>query len=252
MVAADRGTPISIDNSWQSWNGVLGGYAAGIAIEHATRSAPGTPVVAAHVNFLLPIKAGELLACSEFLRAGGRSVIRSVLVQSGRTAVTATTLFGAARSEHSYAGVAMPEVPAPDDCPAVPFPMPFGQHFEYRAASPALPFSGADRAGFSAWMKPLVGSPTPYSAAAALLDAMPPALYAIVPDPFPIPSAEMSVNFVAPERVEAHHWYLVTIETEYASDGWCSDVSRVWSPSGHLLASARQTRVLLGRLPPIP
>ena len=72
---------------------------------------------------------------------------------------------------------------------------------------------------------------------------MPPALYGALTSPVPILTADLYVQFFLSEPVTG--WTLLRIATLSAGDGWCVDDSEVWSQGGRLIASARQTRLVL-------
>jgi acyl-CoA thioesterase len=74
----------------------------------------------------------------------------------------------------------------------------------------------------------------------------PPALYGALEVPVPVPTADLYVHFAGGASASTDPWALVRIGTSSAGDGWCVDDSEVWDRDGRLLASARQTRLVLG------
>jgi hypothetical protein len=164
----------------------------------------------------------------------------------------ATTRFAQSQPGRGYLGVTFPDIPEPNKCVETPIPvevLPFGEHLDVRSTATG-PLGESDTAELWAWMRPRDQFDSPYSTALVMLDAMPPGLWA-VNEPFPIPTVEFAVTFTE-HTGEADHndWALVTVATEYSSATWAVDVGRVWARNGRLLATARQTRRLLGHLRP--
>lgn len=248
--------PVAVDPTWWSWSGPHGGVLAALALRACSRLAgAGRPPRALTVQLLRSPGAEVLHASAEVVRDGGSSstVAGSLRGRNGSVAVLATLTSGRARDAGpAYAAVPMPQVPQPGDCPALEPPVelvPHTQHLDFRLASGPAGFGGAATAEFVFWVRLRSDEPLDAARLAVLADAVPPALYALVPVPIPVPSVEISFAF-GPEVDQAPRrgWVLVKIATRTAADGWCVDDSEVWAPDGRLLVQARQTRRVLGEL----
>jgi acyl-CoA thioesterase len=127
-----------------------------------------------------------------------------------------------------------------------PFPMPIAEHFELRAASPARPLAGGDRAEFLNWVRFTDQRPTDAEAVVALSDTGSPALYGVLTTPTPIVTAEMSLYFTdVLDTGPADGWVLVHSNTEQAGSGWVVGTIALWTSDGRLLCNSHQTRRIL-------
>ena len=128
---------------------------------------------------------------------------------------------------------------------------PFLQHLEYRPATDTPLLGGRSQAEFVGWLRLRGDSPLDASALTVPVDALPPALYAALTAPAPVPTVAMSVQYAEPapatraDSTTPGGWVLGRITTRSAGGGWCVDDSDLWAPGGQLLASARQTRRVL-------
>ncbi|HEX4246338.1 MAG TPA: hypothetical protein VH008_00615 [Pseudonocardia sp.] len=79
-----------------------------------------------------------------------------------------------------------------------------------------------------------------------LTDALPPAAYAVLVGPVPMPTVELTVHLgEALEEKPAAGWALVSMRSQQAGSGWAVDDWVVWSADGQMLALGRQTRRVL-------
>jgi hypothetical protein len=123
--------------------------------------------------------------------------------------------------------------------------VPFSQHLEYRPSGDGGGLA-TGRAQILGWIRFRDGRALDDVAATVLVDAPPPALYGALPAPVPIPTADLCVQYApSTARDDADPWSLVRIVTSSAGEGWCVDDSEVWDRDGRLLATARQTRLVL-------
>ena len=254
VVPDDR--PVVLDRSWWSWAGPHGGLLAAVALRAGQPLAgAGRTPRALSAQFLRTVDDGEVRPEALLVREGGASSTVSSLLRGsdGGTVLQAVLTSGRARGGgRPYAVVTMPDVPGPQDCEPLALPVelvPYGQHFEHRPATGALPFSGGDRAELVAWVRLRDDDPLDAAALTVLVDAMPPALYGVVREPVVVPTVDLTVAYASGlDDQPRRGWVLVRIATRTAADGWCVDDSEVWAPDGTLLVQARQTRRVLGEL----
>jgi acyl-CoA thioesterase len=246
--AANRATAL-LERSWWSWAGPHGGLLASLAVAAAEHHGDGLPVRELSAQFLAPPAEGAVELETRWLRQGGSSGVLGVTLGTGSTlALAATVLTGRSRPGRASAAVAAPAVPGPDDCPPVELPVdlvPFLQHLDFRPANDTALLGGAAQAEFVGWLRLRDGSVSDAQALTLLVDALPPALYAVLTSPVPVPSVALSVQYTDPTSAPISGWVLGRITTRSAGGGWCVDDSDLWSPDGQLLASARQTRRVL-------
>jgi len=240
-----------IDSTWWTWTSAYGGYVAAMAVAAARDAAPEGTARAARFNLLRPVGAGELTTTGAIVRAGRRvSIADGTVAEDGRAAVTCELFTGPDGDPASAVVPARnaPDVPAPDDCEVIEPQLdlvPFTQHLDRRTTDGRAPLREAgDTAAFTLWVRWHEPVADPLLAAVMSLDACPPALYATTTDALVVPTVEMSVHFADLSR-PLGDWHLVRMTTEQAGDGWCVDASDLWSQDGRLVASCRQTRLVL-------
>lgn len=239
----------TVTDDWFSWTGLQGGLLAALCLRAAVTAldadlAPRSLTA----QFLAPAAAGDLQLTIETVRAGGSSAVVAV---SAGTAARASVVAGRSRGVSTLTSVTAPVVQAPEDCPDLELPLdfvPFSQHLHFRPATAARPLAGGDQAELIAWVRFADDTVTDAAALCVLVDAMPPALYGATATPVAIPTVDLMVTFTGahPPEPQAREWLLVRISTRTAAAGWCVDDSDVWNRDGQLLASARQTRRVLG------
>ena len=82
--------------------------------------------------------------------------------------------------------------------------------------------------------------------ATMLADAAPPALYASLTEPLPIPSTEITIHFADLAATGSSPWVLGVFWTTYAANGYSVDDAQLWSDDRRLILQARQLRRILG------
>lgn len=251
--AADRATAL-LERSWWSWAGPHGGLLASLAVAVAEHNGDGQQVRELSAQFLAPAAEGLVEVETRSLRQGASSSVVGVTLGTGSAlALAATVLTGRSRPGRALAAVPAPAVSGPDDCPSVELPVdlvPFLQHLDFRPANDTALLGGAAHAEFVGWLRLRDGSASDAQVLTVLVDALPPALYAVLTSPVPVPTVALSVQYADPTSTPVSGWVLGRITTRSAGGGWCVDDSDLWSPDGQLLASARQTRRVLGASTP--
>ena len=257
MTAASTSTAttlrVDLDRTWWSFAGPHGGRLAALALAAAAPLTSEMEPRSLSAQYLRPAPEGQVQVDAELLRAGRSTAMSAVRLagSDGRTALVATVTAGStAASGHAYDGVPMPDVAGPGDCaeqsPPVDF-VPFSQHLEFRPVGEGQAFAGGEVPELMAWLRLRSGGPVDAEALTVLVDALPPALYAVAAVPAAVPTVELSVTY-APQPEPYDGWVLARIRTRTAAGGWCVDDSDVWDVEGRLLAQARQTRLVLGPL----
>ncbi|MEV0062378.1 thioesterase family protein [Nocardia sp. NPDC050718] len=242
-----------VDDSWRGWTGPHGGALAGLLIDTAQRaSTRDQPVRAADIRFLgRPATGAFTLRTAEHVVGRSTTILDVIAEQDGAPVAAASVTLGAAgvTAIAAHSARPAPAVPAPQECALFQLPpeiVPVGAHFVIRPAAGPLPLSGADEAMMCAWIALDPALPLDAPSLAVLADALPPGLFPLLTAPVAVPTVTLSLQLHAdPARlVEAP--VLVRAAAISAGDGWSVDDTDIWDRDGVLLATARQTRRVLG------
>lgn len=243
-------SPTFVPASWATWAGVHGGMALATAWGRAAHTVGDPWLRSVQAEFLSPVPVDSALEVDvEVLRAGRTVTAVSAALRSARgrhlvlTAVTGAPV----GSGLPHVSTPPPRVLPPERSPVVHLPadaVPFTQHLEVRNAGSTRPLGGGRTAQLLAWVRLLDGPVAPDEHTLVLLDALPPALFAVLTRPLAIPTVSLSAQLTG-RRSGAEDdggWHLVRIDTEHSGDGFAVDLSSVWDRRGSLLGAARQLR----------
>ncbi|MET7770658.1 thioesterase family protein [Nocardia sp. NPDC005366] len=244
-----------VDETWRGWTGPHGGVIAALTIEVARRASEfDLPVRTLDLRFLRRPRDG-FLSLRAVDRPIGRStrVVEVIAEQEGEAIASASITLGrAGRTEiQERTGRAMPEAPEPEACAIFRLPpeiVPVGAHFEIRPAAGPLPLTGADEASMTAWIALTPAMATDAAALAILADALPPAVFPALTLPLAVPTVALSMHLHTDLADTASPRVLVRTANLSTGGGWSVDDTDIWDDRGHLLATARQSRRVLGRI----
>ncbi|WP_328402303.1 acyl-CoA thioesterase [Nocardia sp. NBC_00403] len=242
-----------VDDSWRGWTGPHGGVVGGLLIEVARRAAAGDlPVRAVDVRFLgRPTEGTFTFRATAHPVGRSTTVIDVVADQEGVLVASAAVTFGrtAPTQLPERPAVPAPQVPPPADCWTFRLPpeiVPVGTHFEIRPAAGPLPLSGSDEAWMCAWIALIPELPTDAAVLAVLADALPPGLFPTLTTPVAVPTVTFSMHLHTDFARPVSHQVLVRATNASTAGGWSVDDIEIWDRGGLLLATARQTRRVLG------
>ena len=242
-----------VDDSWRGWTGPHGGTLAGLLIDVAQRaSSRDYPVRAADVRFLgRPATGAFTLHATEHTVGRSTTILDVVAAQDGAPVAAATVTLGAPGTTAipAHHGRPAPVVAAAADCALFQLPpeiVPVGAHFVIRPAAGPLPLSGADEAMMCAWIALDPALPLDAPSLAVLADALPPGLFPLLTAPVAVPTVTLSLHMHADPRHLGDTPVLVRATNVSSGAGWSVDDTDIWDSDGMLLATARQTRRVLG------
>ncbi|MEU4808842.1 thioesterase family protein [Nocardia fluminea] len=242
-----------VDDSWRGWTGPHGGTLAGLLIDVAQRSSSRDyPVRAADVRFLgRPATGAFTLHATEHTVGRSTTILDVVAEQDGAPVAAATVTLGAAGATAipAHRGRPAPVVAAAPDCALFQLPpeiVPVGGHFVIRPAAGPLPLSGADEAMMCAWIALDPALPLDAPSLAVLADALPPGLFPLLTAPVAIPTVTLSLHLHADPSQLGDTPVLVRATNVSSGAGWSVDDTDIWDSDGILLATARQSRRVLG------
>lgn len=242
-----------VDRTWRGWTGPHGGVIAALLVEVARRAGGSElPVRAVDQRFLgRPSEGAFTFRATTHTVGRGTVVIDVQAFQGAGLMASASVTFGhtIATGVAEHAGMPAPEVPAPEDCPSFALPpeiTPVGAHFEIRPAAGPLPLTGAAESMMCAWISIVPGMPTDAATLAILVDALPPAFFPTLSTPVAVPTVALSMHLHTDLLDAAPQPVLVRAANASTGGGWSVDDIDLWDRDGRILASARQTRRVLG------
>ncbi|MEU2034518.1 acyl-CoA thioesterase [Nocardia amamiensis] len=240
-----------VDQTWRGWTGPHGGVIAALLVEVAREAATDPlPVRAVDLRFLgRPTEGALTFRAMEHPVGRSTAVLEVRADQDGSPIASASVTLGrtVATGVDDYAGGPAPEVPGPEACAKFLLPpeiVPVGAHFDIRPCAGPLPLTGADERMMCAWISLVPELPTNAATLAILADALPPAVFPTLRAPVPVPTVAQSMYL----HREAAGGQPVLVRAVNASTGggWSVDDISIWNQDRQLLASARQTRRVLG------
>ncbi|MBF5044552.1 thioesterase family protein [Aggregicoccus sp. 17bor-14] len=242
-----------IGADWFQGRGAYGGVVgAGIlrAMLHHLADAQRLPR-SFTVHFCAPVSAGPATLQVRVERAGRQvSHLSARLEQAGGVAALASGTFAVSReSSLRWDTHQAPAVSPPRELPEVPSELlpTFAQHFDYRWAVGAPPFSGAQEALLGGWIRPRVPTPLDAPLAVALLDAFPPAASVRAEGFCNLATMDYTAHFYAalPQAHAADDAFFLRVgSSRHAASGYADDTAHLWSEDGKLLAQLRQVAAL--------
>jgi acyl-CoA thioesterase len=249
LVPDQDGFAVEAPLEWSQGRTLYGGITAALAYEAVRRAHDELPPLrSAQFTFVGPA-SGRLRFASSLLRRGRSSTLigADCLSEEG-TAARALFVFGAAReSKVTHNFLPMPKVAAPSELGSfrkegAAAPRGFWNNFETRLASGARLFDPtAERPEFTTWTRFLdTGGADPTTALLAIADCLPPAAMVLFPQPAPISTMTWTVDVAHVPR-SFDGWHLLWASSEQASEGYSLQNMTMWSESGELIATGRQT-----------
>lgn len=235
---------------WTQGRAAFGGLVAGQLVRALEMHVPSERSLrSALFDFVAPAAVGKVTIEASVLREGrALTHAQARLVQDGTVCALVTAAYGAPRaSAVRTAGAAAPAIAAPEGMGRLPyvegvFPR-CTQHFDYRWASPRVPFSGSERGQIGGYVRHPNGGPVDAAGVLALLDSWPPALLPLLKRPAPASTVTWMVDIVGavPDSgTESDGFFRYEADTVAAADGYGSCEARLWEPGGELIAASRQ------------
>ncbi|MFI7000682.1 acyl-CoA thioesterase [Nocardia sp. NPDC050175] len=242
-----------VDVSWRGWTGPHGGVIAALLVEVARRAGGNElPVRAVDQRFLGRPSEGVFTFRATVHSVGRSTVVIDVQAFQGAGVLAAASVtFGRtiATGVAEYTGIPAPEVPAPEHCRQFALPpeiVPAAAHFEIRPAAGPLPLTGAAESMMCAWISIVPGMSLDAATLAILADALPPAFFPTLTAPVAVPTVALSMHLHTDQLDTTPQPVLVRTTNASTDGGWSVDDIDLWDRDGRILASARQTRRVLG------
>jgi len=243
----------NMGEDWLQGRTLFGGLTAALAVQ-AMRDICGAdwPLRALQVSFVGPVPAGAFSVRVQLLRQGKniRQVQAQLMQGEGDVAVIAAVflgVFGADRE--SSVGSLRPVMPAAaksvEDSFQLPF-MPgltpnFTQHFDFRLADGAFPFTGSDV--WSSSMHIRMHQPENIDSelmAVMLADAGPTPPLARLKAPAAASSVSWALELRAVPPVASEAFWRMDKQAHVVDDGYVNETTHLWTPDGRIAALGYQ------------
>jgi acyl-CoA thioesterase len=230
------------------------------AVEAAVED-PARPIRSLTNHYLLPAKAGSFHIDVTIERSGRTLTnVSARLVQQGQTVALALAAHGGPWESYDWDHTAMPQVPAPQDCPDLwegtgGFTN-LHKNWQYKLAMGPAMGSGkiTDRARTESvsggWVRLAEPRPVDSAVAAALTDTWVPMPFTYIDESHPImfPTIELTVHFLDPLPLAGDTGIdpcLVWHRIDTSRSGFVVQDTEVWTRSGRLIARGRQNALLI-------
>lgn len=238
---------LTLADDWLAWPGIHGGHLMAVSARTAAGMSGQLPLRAMNARFLRATEPGSVVASAVLVQTSRTTVTVSVqLVQHGHTVMSSICTFAAPSGALSFEGRPPPAVPGPGGREVfrdAELLFPFAKKVEIRPATGVLPLAGADHAELTAWLR-LRDAEHGLESLLILADAMPPAIYATLTSPIPVPSMEITVHVAepVPSNTIFAGWLMAQQRNVRTSGGMSIDECDLWDERGRLVVQTRQLR----------
>ena len=242
----------TLDRRWWIHLGPNGGFLSSLCLKALQHVVGDIPPRTLSVHFPGRAQEGPVQFEVSVDRQGRTFTFASGrMYQEGKILSSFLGAFAPARDALTFDDAPIPDVEAPEAIEELIMPeelIPeFSRNFDYRPASTFLPFSGADRAIASSWIRLKQARTIDALEIPTIADSIFPAVFVKLDSFAGTPTIDLTVHFRATLPLE-YDWLLGSFETRYASEGFIEEDGRIWARDGRLLAQSRQL-VLLHELP---
>lgn len=243
-----RITTDQIDERWLGYEGLFGGFVAGLLVDAAITQS-SFRLVSFSANFVSSVMMSDLRIDTDHLHSGrSTQLIRLELVSDERVRMYASAEFVNGSKENTHHDglwlTKAPSVSRPEPTGDLGrAELPFDQLFETQRSDPPR-VSGAT----NTWARvhPDVSTPlglaSPEALLAVFLDLPTPGLFGASVPPAFIPTIDYTLHFPPRLAWDPASWLRIEHTTAWATRNDCADDVRAWDANGNLVALARQTR----------
>ncbi len=246
-----------LDRAWWVHRGPNGGYLAVIvlrALTEAVGDAERSPR-SLTVHYAAPPAEGALEVATTIERAGRSLTSCSArLTQDGKLIGLALGAFSKARPGPEFADLRPPAAPPPDECEVadVPTDDPFipdiAMRWENRIVRGGFPLEATGEAVITRWIRLPEGRVVDGLVAAAITDAVIPAVFGRVEEQIIVPTVDLTIHFRSSlplADAKPDDYVLADFRTNVVAEGFLEEDGQIWSRDGVLLAQSRQLAAIL-------
>jgi len=235
---------------WSQGRSAFGGLIGAVAVRAAEGAVGRDRLVrSVAIDFAAPIAPGEAHVTTRVVREGrSLSHVEVRIAQGGQEAAVGFAVAGTARPSAAVSQpVASPPAPPPEAIRSFPYveglTPAFTQHFDFRWASERLPFSGSKRANLGGWIRLRDGGPIDAAGVAALVDAWPAPVLALLDRPAMASTVTWMIDLVQPPPPggwPGDTFFRYEADADAVWDGYADARAHLWAPDGRLVATSTQ------------
>ncbi|HEY4402993.1 MAG TPA: thioesterase family protein [Acidimicrobiia bacterium] len=246
-----------LDRAWWVHRGPNGGYLAAIvlrALTEAVDDAERSPR-SLTVHYVAPPAEGALEVATTVERAGRSLTSCSArLTQDGKLIGLALGAFSKARPGPEFSDLRPPAAPPVEESPEIDVPpddafMPdIAFRWENRMVRGGFPLEATGEAVITRWIRLPEGRVVDGLVAAAVTDAVIPAVFGRVEAQIIVPTVDLTIHFRSSlplPDAKPDDYVLADFRTNVAAEGFLEEDGEIWSRDGVLLAQSRQLAAIL-------
>jgi acyl-CoA thioesterase len=247
----------TLDTSWWVHRGPNGGYLAAIALRALTEAVADEERSprSLTVHYAAPPVEGPLEIATVIERAGRSLTSCSArLTQDGKLIGLALGAFSKARPGPEFADVQAPDAPPPEESPVIepptddPMIPDIAFRWENRMVRGGFPLEATGEAVITRWIRLPELRVVDGLVAAALTDAVIPAVFGRVDQPMIVPTVDLTIHFrssLAVPGARPDDYVLASFRTNVVAEGFLEEDGEIWTREGVLLAQSRQLAAVL-------
>ena len=246
-----------LDRAWWVHRGPNGGYLAAIvlrALTEAVADAERSPR-SLTVHYVAAPAEGVLEVATTIERAGRSLTSCSArLTQDGKLIGLALGAFSKARPGPEFSDLRPPAAPPVEESPEIdapaddPFIPDIAFRWENRIVRGGFPLEATGEAVITRWIRLPEGRVVDGLVAAAVTDAVIPAVFGRVEAQIIVPTVDLTIHFRSSlplPDAKPDDYVLADFRTNVAAEGYLEEDGEIWSRDGVLLAQSRQLAAIL-------
>lgn len=248
----DGGYSAPVPKNWKQGRTAYGGFSATLLLAAARKAYPDLPPLrSTMVNFTGPVSDPPHITVDLLRQGRNITTLRVVAMTDGKTAASAIFSFGHAQDSHVSATSPAQDAPAPEDTEGFfpeglpKLPIGFFNNFDVRLIEGHRPFMGGDRGYMRVWARhrdpAMHGTP---EGLLSIADVLPPAAFSICTRMGPNSSVNWICNVLREDLSTKDGWWMIESDLTAGSDGYSSQVMRMWNSDGDMVVDGMQSVVI--------
>jgi len=246
-----------LDRAWWVHRGPNGGYLAAIVLRALTETVADAERAprSLTVHYAAPPAEGALEIATAVERAGRSLTTCSARITQDRTLIgLALGAFSHARPGPEFADLAPPDAPAAEDSPVIEAPTgdpmipEIAFRWDERMVRGAFPGTHTGEAVLTRWIRLPEGRVVDAPVAAAITDAVIPAVFGRIEEQIIVPTVDLTIHFRSSlplPGAKPDDYVLTEFRTNVVAEGFLEEDGVIWSRDGVLLAQSRQLAAIL-------